>query len=88
MLDKLNEECGVFGVFGAPEAANMTYLGLHALQHRGQQAAGIVSAEGGRLHIQKDLGLVGDVFNAERLASSPGIWRSVMSATVAPAATA
>lgn len=72
MLDKLNEECGVFGVFGAPEAANLTYLGLHALQHRGQQAAGIVSAEGGRLHIQKDLGLVGDVFNAERLAKLPG----------------
>lgn len=72
MTDKLNEECGVFGVFGAPEAANLTYLGLHSLQHRGQEAAGIVSSDGVHLHIQKDLGLVQDVFDAERLKKLPG----------------
>src|SRR5690606_28314079 len=72
MRDKLNEECGVFGVFGAAEAANLTYLGLHALQHRGQEAAGIVSSDGIHLHIQKDLGLVQDVFDVERLKKLPG----------------
>jgi amidophosphoribosyltransferase len=72
MQDKFEEECGVFGVFGAPEAANLTYLGLHALQHRGQESAGIVSSDGTRLHIQKDPGLVADVFDAERLEKLPG----------------
>jgi len=72
MTDKLKEECGIFGVFGAPEAANLTYLGLHALQHRGQEAAGIVTSDGSQLHIQKDLGLVQDVFDAERLKRLPG----------------
>ena len=46
MLDKFKDECGVFGIFGHPEAANMTYLGLYALQHRGQEAAGIVAFDG------------------------------------------
>lgn len=72
MQDKFEEECGVFGVFGATEAANLTYLGLHALQHRGQESAGIVSSDGTRLHIQKDPGLVADVFDAERLEKLPG----------------
>ena len=48
-FDKFREECGVFGVYGHPEAANMTYLGLHALQHRGQESAGIATTEGTRI---------------------------------------
>ncbi|HMH61070.1 MAG TPA: amidophosphoribosyltransferase, partial [Bradyrhizobium sp.] len=61
--DTLREECGVFGIFGHPEAAAITALGLHALQHRGQEAAGIVSFEGGRFHSERRLGLVGDTFS-------------------------
>jgi amidophosphoribosyltransferase len=61
--DKLHEECGVFGVFGHRDAAALTALGLHALQHRGQEAAGIVSAEGRRFHSERHLGLVGDSFS-------------------------
>ncbi|MGY4313437.1 amidophosphoribosyltransferase [Bradyrhizobium sp. JR3.5] len=61
--DTLREECGVFGVFGHPEAAAITALGLHALQHRGQEAAGIVSFDGGRFHSERRLGLVGDAFS-------------------------
>ena len=55
---------GVFGVFGHPEAANLTYLGLHALQHRGQEAAGIVSADGAQLRVRRAMGLVADAFDA------------------------
>ena len=62
--DKLREECGVFAVFGHPEASALTALGLHALQHRGQQAAGIVSYDGERFHHHKALGLVGDNFSS------------------------
>lgn len=72
MFDKLKEECGVFGIWGAPEAANLTYLGLHALQHRGQEGAGIVSRDGATLHMHKDLGLVQDIFGAAMLARLPG----------------
>jgi amidophosphoribosyltransferase len=61
--DKLHEECGVFGVFGHRDAAALTALGLHALQHRGQEAAGIVSSEGQRFHSERHLGLVGDGFS-------------------------
>lgn len=61
--DKLREECGVFGIFGHPEAAAITALGLHALQHRGQEAAGIVSFDGNRFHSERRLGLVGDTFS-------------------------
>src|SRR5829696_786719 len=61
--DRLREECGVFGIFGHPEAAAITALGLHALQHRGQEAAGIVSFDGSRFHSEKRLGLVGDTFS-------------------------
>jgi len=63
--DKLREECGVFGVFGSPDAAALTALGLHALQHRGQEAAGIVSCDGERFQSHKALGLVGDIFGDE-----------------------
>jgi amidophosphoribosyltransferase len=61
--DRLREECGVFGVFGHPEAAAITALGLHALQHRGQEASGIVSYDGKNFHSERRLGLVGDNFN-------------------------
>jgi amidophosphoribosyltransferase len=61
--DRLGEECGVFGVFGHDDAAALTALGLHALQHRGQEAAGIVSFDGNHFHSERRLGLVGDNFN-------------------------
>lgn len=58
----LNEECGVFGVFGAPDAAQLTYYGLHTLQHRGQEGAGIVSSDGTKLYQHRDRGLLAQVF--------------------------
>ena len=61
--DTLREECGVFGIFGHADAAAITALGLHALQHRGQEAAGIVSYDGSRFHSERRLGLVGDTFS-------------------------
>ncbi|MCA3663394.1 MAG: amidophosphoribosyltransferase, partial [Methylobacterium sp.] len=61
--DHLREECGVFGIHGHPDAAAITALGLHALQHRGQEAAGIVSFDGTRFHSERRLGLVGDNFS-------------------------
>ena len=63
--DRLREECGVFGVFGHDDAAALTALGLHALQHRGQEAAGIVAFDGTRFHAERRLGLVGDHFSKE-----------------------
>ncbi len=70
--DKLHEECGVFGVFGHPEAANLAYLGLYALQHRGQEGAGICSSDGKQLYIEKAMGLVADIFSEKRLKKLPG----------------
>jgi amidophosphoribosyltransferase len=64
--------CGVFGIVGHPEASNLAYLGLHALQHRGQESAGIVSADGGRLHVHREMGLVADIFTAQVLSGLPG----------------
>src|SRR3954462_7820106 len=61
--DTLREECGVFGIYGHADAAPITALGLHALQHRGQEAAGIVSYDGARFHSERRLGLVGDAFS-------------------------
>jgi len=61
--DRLREECGVFGIFGHPDAGALTTLGLHALQHRGQEAAGIVSFDGQQFNAERRLGLVGDNFN-------------------------
>ncbi len=65
--DRLREECGVFGVFDHDDAAAVTALGLHALQHRGQEAAGIVSFDGSRFHPERRLGLVGDHFTKRRV---------------------
>ena len=70
--DHFHDECGVFGVFGAAEAANFTYLGLHSLQHRGQEACGIVSSNGEQLFVHRGLGLVQDVFSAAVLDRLPG----------------
>jgi len=65
--DRLREECGVFGIYGHPDAAAITALGLHALQHRGQEAAGIVSYDGRRFHSERRLGLVGDTFSRREI---------------------
>ena len=67
------EECGIFGIFNHPEASNLTYLGLYALQHRGQESCGIVSSDGTGLHAHKNMGLVADVFgNQDVFKSLPG----------------
>ncbi len=68
--DKPHEECGVFGVWNAADAAAVTALGLHALQHRGQEATGIVSYDGDRFHSHRGLGLVGDNFSDARVIAS------------------
>ena len=65
--DRLREECGVFGIYGHPDAAALTALGLHALQHRGQEAAGIVSFDGERFQTERRLGLVGDHFSSAKV---------------------
>ena len=65
--DKFREECGVFGIYGHPEAANLTYLGLYALQHRGQEGSGIVCYDGQQFRVEKGIGLVNDVFTQDRL---------------------
>ena len=72
MFDKLHEECGVFGIFGHPEAANLAYLGLYALQHRGQESAGIASADGVRVRLHRGMGYVADVFDEGVLSTLPG----------------
>jgi amidophosphoribosyltransferase len=72
MLDKFKDECGVFGIFGHPEAANMTYLGLYALQHRGQESAGIAASDGQQVRISRSMGYVADTFDGETLAQLPG----------------
>jgi amidophosphoribosyltransferase len=68
----LHEECGVFGVYGHQEAANLTYLGLYALQHRGQEGAGICSADGKVLYKERSMGLVADIFSEKKLKRLPG----------------
>jgi amidophosphoribosyltransferase len=70
--DRFHDRCGLFGIFGHPEAAHLTYLGLYALQHRGQEAAGIVASDGLRLRAEKGMGLVNDIFDDDRLAALPG----------------
>jgi amidophosphoribosyltransferase len=73
--DKMKEECGVCGIWALgqlEDAANFTYLGLHALQHRGQESAGIVSTDGETLHVHRGMGLVADIFDAGTLAQLKG----------------
>src|ERR1041384_1753288 len=64
--------CGVFGIHGHDEAANIAYLGMHALQHRGQESAGLVAADEGRLRRHVAMGLVSDAFNRDVLSRLPG----------------
>ena len=73
MLDKFKDECGVFGIFGHSEASNLTYLGLYALQHRGQESAGIAASDGGVIRHHKAMGYVNEVFNSDSLAKLPGM---------------
>ena len=70
--DKFHDECAVFGIYGHKEAANLTYLGLYALQHRGQEASGIVSADGDHFHVHKGMGLVADIYNTQTLKNLTG----------------
>jgi amidophosphoribosyltransferase len=72
MFDKFKDECGVFGIFGHPEAANMTYLGLYALQHRGQESAGIAASDGQLVRLSRAMGYVADVFDSQTLSELPG----------------
>ena len=72
MLDKFRDECGVFGIYGHLEAAKMAYLGLYALQHRGQESAGIASADGVRVRVTKQMGYVNDIFDEATLAPLTG----------------
>src|SRR5713101_6210595 len=71
-MDKFKDECGVFGIFGHPEAANMTYLGLYALQHRGQESAGIAASDSTQVRVSKAMGYVADTFDSDTLSRLPG----------------
>jgi len=71
-MDKMHEECGIVGIYGHPDAANLTYLGLYALQHRGQEASGIVTYDGKQFRQRKAQGLVADVFNPKNIALLTG----------------
>src|ERR1700755_2760796 len=70
--DKFHEECGVVAIFAHPEAEKLAYLGLHALQHRGQESAGIVTSDGMAPHVHKAMGLVADIFSEEVLTGLRG----------------
>jgi len=71
--EHFRDACGVFGIFGAPEASKLTYLGLHALQHRGQESAGIAATDGAQFRVERGMGLVQDVFAPEVIARLPGM---------------
>jgi amidophosphoribosyltransferase len=73
MVDKFKDECGVFGIYGHPESANMTYLGLYALQHRGQESAGIASSDGHRLRLSRAMGYVAEAFSEAELTRLNGL---------------
>ena len=70
--DHFHDHCGVVGVFGHPEAAKLAYLGLYALQHRGQESAGIVSSDGNELHAHRAMGQVEEIFQPEVSGKLPG----------------
>ena len=76
-VKSLNEECGVFGIWGHPQAAQVTYFGLHSLQHRGQEGAGILTNDAGKLIRHRDTGLISEVFknpaNLEKLTGQAAI---------------
>ena len=75
-LKGLNEECGVFGIWGHPEAAQITYYGLHSLQHRGQEGTGIVVSDGQQLKGRKGEGLVTEIFTADAMEDLQGLRHS------------
>jgi amidophosphoribosyltransferase len=72
MLDKFHDECGVFAIYGHPEASKMAYLGLYSLQHRGQESAGICSSDGKEIHCHKSMGHVADIFTPPVVSELPG----------------
>ena len=72
MFDKFHDECGVFAIYGHPEASNLAYLGLYALQHRGQESAGIATSDGREIYSYKSMGHVADIFTPQAIASLPG----------------
>ena len=65
--DHFRDQCGLFGIFGHPEAARLSYLGLYALQHRGQESAGIAASDGTKIRVHKAMGLVNDIFDDQTL---------------------
>jgi len=69
-MANLREACGIFGIFGAKKASELTYLGLYALQHRGQEGSGIISSDGKRIYSHKGLGLVNDVYDKKDILSN------------------
>ena len=72
MDEGVKHYCGLFGIYGHRDAARLTYLGLYSLQHRGEEAAGIVTFDGKTMHTHKGLGLVSEVFNDATLHALPG----------------
>ncbi|MFS8582842.1 MAG: hypothetical protein FWJ61_08335, partial [Limnochordales bacterium] len=72
MTDRPRERCGVFGIYGHPQAARLTYYGMLALQHRGQEGAGMAAAQNGRLQVHRGAGLVSEVFSADVLERMAG----------------
>src|SRR5678816_3686429 len=72
MVDKFKDECGVFGIFGNAEASKLTYLGLYALQHRGQESAGIAASDGVQIRVSKAMGYVNEAFDDDAIARLPG----------------
>ena len=72
MFDKFHEECGIFAIYGHPEASKLTYLGLYALQHRGQESAGICTSDGNEVHCVKAMGHVAEIFTPAALQTLPG----------------
>jgi len=72
MFDKFHEECGVFAIYGHPEAAKLAYLGLYALQHRGQESAGICTSDGNEVHCVKSMGHVAEIFTPRVIETLPG----------------
>ena len=79
--DKFREECGVVAVYGHPEASKLAYLGLYALQHRGQESAGICTSDGQRVHTRKSMGHVADIFTSPCWPNCRGRWPSAIRAT-------
>src|SRR6266700_1480454 len=72
MFDKFHDECGVVAIFGHPEASKLAYLGLYALQNRGQESAGICTSDGTDIHTHKSMGHVAEIFTSEVLTTLPG----------------